>query len=408
MLRLACFVLLAACGGTGGICAAEEPIAPKGKRYSGRTVDEWHELTKSRPLDALGTPQIVSGLIEIIEDENAGWVDRRTFALTLGRVGAPAKQAIPVLIRILEESAADDQTKLLWSLRGLALFGPLAEDAAPKAAAIARDQGQPFLVKSAAIETLARIGKDREVAVRTLIDLLSTSPASSGDAPDSSSPASEVRDLRLAAAEALQLLGPAATPALPALIRACRDEWPLLRRASATAIGETGPRGDIAIPTLADIILFDEAGEVREAAADSLGKIGERSLPVLAQLLSDDDPQVRQYAIRSLSLAPQQPERNQLLQSALEDESPIVRIQSAAILLREGQAVEPSLNVLLEDLTNADRNARIAAYRQLRTHVVRLRTHRELLERMRDDGSLPSQSRIAAEHLLELLDSGDK
>lgn len=394
-MRTFLVVISCACATFG---ASQPPDSKPLQRYGGRTLDEWQELIQSTDHQTLGSPEIVDGLLDIVQDGQVPWVNRRQAALTLGRIGRPAEKAVPVFREMLHSGEVAAQETTLWALKGLALLGIVAEAATPDVAGIVLEEGQPHLVRVNALETLGRIGRNHPRTLSTFIQVLRSAPELGGDPQVH-------KERRMAAAEGLWYLQSSAAAALPELLLAAQDSWPLLRLGAVTTIGEIGPAAEIAVPTLADLLLFDDAGEVREAAADALGRIGAASLGSFRQLIVDPDEDVRRLAIRGLSAVRPSPERQAILASALPDDSSLVRVEAAALLALDKIPNPDAVNVLLLGLTDGKRGTRIAAYRALQQHVAALRPHRERLAIMAADAEANPQSRTAAVHLLKLIDT---
>jgi HEAT repeat protein len=76
---------------------------------------------------------------------------------------------------------------------------------------------------------------------------------------------------RMAAAAALERIGPAAVPALAELLR---DPGAGVRRSAAVALGRIGPEAAAAVPALVEL-LRDPAADVRLSAAAALKQIDE-------------------------------------------------------------------------------------------------------------------------------------
>ena len=99
---------------------------------------------------------------------------------------------------------------------------------------------------------------------------------------------------RLAAAEVLANIGPAALPALDALIVALKDPDRDVRHNAAIALGHLGPKAAPAVPALIEalqdkdfVVLF------RAATAEALGEIGPQAkpaVPALVEALKEKHP----------------------------------------------------------------------------------------------------------------------
>jgi len=78
--------------------------------------------------------------------------------------------------------------------------------------------------------------------------------------------------VRQQSALALGKIGPAASSAVPGLIRTLKDpEW-AVRRQAAVALGEIGPGGAEAMPQL-ELLRRDESSVVRKAAEEALLRV---------------------------------------------------------------------------------------------------------------------------------------
>jgi HEAT repeat protein len=98
-------------------------------------------------------------------------------------------------------------------------------------------------------------------------------------------------------------LGPAAAPAVPALIDALESPALLVRQNAALALGDIGPDARAAVPSLTSS-LADPEWQVRRAAAVALGMIGPEAKPAekaLEQLTADKNSLVQKAAREALS-----------------------------------------------------------------------------------------------------------
>ncbi|MCA9079727.1 MAG: HEAT repeat domain-containing protein [Planctomycetaceae bacterium] len=341
------------------VCAEPESLSPgvvTEELILGYTLREWRERMKG--LDPAGpeAPQQVPALIQLMQHESVPIFTRKQAALTLGRIGAPAVDAVPVLRATLQES--DSTTTRLWVLKSLTLMGPPAAPAAPDVAELVRDPRQLHLIRSAGLEALGRMGPQHAHVMQTLLT------GARGDLPCHSEQGQQ--ELRMASIDVLGLLGPGAAPAIPALIRAAEADWDLLRLSAVTTLGRIGPQAEIAIPTLVDVIGWDDAPEVRDAAATALASMGTLALPPFRQLVQDDDPQIRERVlIGGVALGVQ---GRELLGELLEDADLDLRIRAASALMRDAAQAELAAQVLLRSLPAASARTQRTAYMALRDH----------------------------------------
>lgn len=330
---------------------ADEP------EYDGLTLSEWRELMKSLDFQSPAAAKAVPGLLMLLQDRDLPWFTRKQAALTLGRIGQPAESAVPVLRSLLiSDDPVEREAIAPWAAKALALFGPLAAEATPELELVLTDESRPQIDRLCCVEALGRIGGARAEAVAALINFIQADIGHTHEA----------HELQCAAVDGLALVGPQAAPAVPILIRLTSDDSESLRKNSAVALGAIGPPSSIAAEALAELVLFDELPEVREAAATSLASIGDQGVEALHQLLTDQDMTVRRLAAESLGkvIRPNQTTTDALL-VALLDTDPVVRIAAAESYWKTARLADAVLPVILETLTSEDRQLRIRAYRLL-------------------------------------------
>jgi HEAT repeat protein len=333
------------------------------KLLAGDTLERWRARIKNLDPAEPQTTETVEGLIKLVDDPHVPWITRRQAAHTLGRIGVSARRAVPLLIHLLDEKEPRDQqpAPCLWAIKAIALFGPVAAKATPALAEILNNETARFEHRASTIDALARIGTAHPLAIASLINALAQRPAHS-----TNEAARDANSLRELAANGIDFVGPAAASAIPALIRATRDENESVRRKATLALGAMGPRAEIAMPALVDLLGFDESAAVRDAAAKSLAGVGAAAVSPLKKLLTDEDPAIRWRAAMALgqlrrlaiSAVP-------ALRDATADVSPIVRMESIEALWHVTGKADVVLPGLLETLTVADRQVRIRAFRLL-------------------------------------------
>jgi HEAT repeat protein len=216
----------------------------------------------------------VSALIAIMkEDKDAGLRVRAMEVLA----GIDDKDSIGAFIYVITR---DPDPSIRGSAIGLVSnFGPKAKAAIPALITVMKtDLNKPRLNQPAfgyeAASTLGFIGPD---AVAPLVDLLEDSANSAR--------------LRTGAAWSLERVanyhgGKAIKPAVPALIKALKDEDKDLRSDAAAALAKTQKHGKDAVPALQGA-LQDELPIVRIKAADALCRIDASNAPAIRALIKE-------------------------------------------------------------------------------------------------------------------------
>jgi HEAT repeat protein len=178
----------------------------------------------------------------------------RAAAVVLGKIGPEAADAVPALLKQVNNEEAVVRREVLFALGKI---GPAAKDAVPAALACVDDPDAA--VRYSAVYSLGRIGPDAAAATERLLkeldsedryyatccamSLVRIDPGNSTIVPrvlpllmgalrhDDSS-------VRTEAASTLGMLGPKARPGLNALKNAAYDQSPIVRRTVADAIAK--------------------------------------------------------------------------------------------------------------------------------------------------------------------------
>ena len=237
-------------------------------------------------------PGLEGELTDALSDKHPGI--RAAAAEVLLRIEVTSTSlAVPALLAALNDH---DEEVRFQAARAIAAIAPDASSAGIPILRSALEQGRdysktddlwrrPWDRPENAIRALTRHGQDAADAVPALIDALD--------------------DFCIAeqAADALKCMGPHASAAVPALLRAFRSSEEEIRRAAAAALAAIGPDAASAAVTL----LLGQLGEPdqfnRCCAADCLGIIGQPAanvaIPALQELMSDPS----EYTRRSVALA---------------------------------------------------------------------------------------------------------
>lgn len=344
-----------------GVLSATKGLSADGPRlYGGRTLSEWDDRIKAFSYSSREAADAVPALIEIVEDAAVPWQSRRQAALTLGRMGRPAIEAVPALIRLAGRSSTEETR--LWALSALGRFGRLAPKAAPAMISFLNSRGESHLVHMGAAEVLGQIGPAHPAAIPALIDCVSRL----GSDP---SEVSSGTDLRVACTDVLSLSGAAASPAIPLLLRLMRDPSERLRQAALTTLAAMGPAAEIAALPVAEVLVSDRDELTRDRAAEAL--VAMRAEPVVLRLLSFPRPEIQARIATALSRWPKPPEavRQAVAEAGFQEGDPSVRgaaLWADWIWTRDRDRLAPVALGLLEDQA---RLARKAGYRVLREAV---------------------------------------
>jgi HEAT repeat protein len=271
--------------------AAKDAVPELTKLLSAKVVNPAHHLPALRALAAIG-PDAKSAaptLLQLLDDKDT---ELRLAVLdTVGSIGAATPEAIARLQTIAQRDSFS--TARSAAIRALGRMGPAAKEAAPTLKVIAEGKGQDLRVWAAA--ALARMGI--EPAANTVVVV---------NALKDSSPAGRVA--RLAALDAIELLGPSGKDAVPILEGLLRDRTPIsrgeklqLRQKAAQALGYLGSAAGPAVPKLADL-LNDGDEDVRQAAVEALARLGPAAVAAADRLreLARSDPALTREALEAL------------------------------------------------------------------------------------------------------------
>jgi HEAT repeat protein len=238
------------------------------------------------------TKTVVPFLIKMLKHKH--WSVRRDAAEVLGRIGPPARAAIPALTKALRDvdkaSGIGNKDVRLSAAEALWRVGRRVEPVLPGLVRVLNKNAYPDVrVKAAAI--VGRIGPEAREAVPALIKCLKdTRLYSEGYGYDFK----KYQKMRAAPLLALAQIGPGAKAAIPAIKEALADKNPGTRVQAARAFWKVGGEAKFAVPVLT-AELKDNSILVRRWAAEGLAEMGvqaKRSILALIKALKDEDEEV--------------------------------------------------------------------------------------------------------------------
>jgi len=287
----------------------------------------------------LQAAEAVPTLLGMLKDRRFPW--RGGAAKVLGRIGTPDGAVVVALCNIVKHEAEAELR--VGAIEGLSRLGADKERTVP--VLIEALGANELDVRRAAVSALAECGPDALQAVPELISMVETK-----ELPGEQALA--VSALRGSAAYALGEIGPAASKALDALVKAYREDNSFISYNAMVALASLGPVAKKVVPILVEQlnsalhpgpgmirpfgllrelarpaiprlldILFSEKGMSRTAAACALGEIGDDEIIVdaLWAAATTDFSRTVRAAVASVlgKVAPDQISR---LRKALADE----------------------------------------------------------------------------------------
>jgi len=328
----------------------DKPAAPV---YPRKSVAEW--TTQLNGSNANARVEAILGLGDLGETASAalpamipllkdGAADVRFFtAMALGKMGAAA---VPGVTGLLHDT---NTVVRAAAAQALGRIGPKASRSLPELKPLIQDKNAA--VRTEAVQALGRIEKQN--AVPMLIELLQ----------------SNVTDVREAAFDALGEMGPAAKAALPALTE-------ILRRPATAAdtvndgfyggFYSQGPKADAMqtvcfmseLPEASDAIiastsLFRGNGEKGLCPAllfSAMGPNAKPAIPALIKLLQETNRMNRGYVAKALgAIGPSAAAAIPALADLLEDKNQFARVSAAEALGHLGPSAVPTLVQALQN-----------------------------------------------------------
>lgn len=313
-------------------------------------LSEPDTATRIAALKALGelgaaSAEAVPQAVKLLAEEDLAV--RRTAAYALVQIlGSAATDALPVLIADLADE--DPITRDIAAV-SLIAFGPAAAEAVPALNKILLNE-MPSSRWAAALALVHIEGAEAKAALAVLAEALRDMDP----------------DIRLRFATVLGELGTVAADALPALNAALKDEELQVRRTAALSITQIDPMQAAGAVKVLTEGLSDEAPEVREQMATTLGGLQSTAMdavPALTKLMKDEVMSVRLAgAIALLQIQGAKAEgAAEVVNQSLSEGDPLTRASHVWALFGLGEVAAPTLPALTKLLKHEDLTLRRAA-----------------------------------------------
>jgi HEAT repeat protein len=292
----------------------------------------------ARNLLASYGPLVVPLLKDALRDEEAA--RRETAAEILGRIGPPARPAVPELLAALRDKTSNVS---LMSAIALAEIDPTR--ATPAVGLLADSLTMPATARA-----LANIGPSARAAVPSLIAALKAHKDIAND-----------NLLHIEAQMALARIG---KPAVPAILDAMKNTKNEIAPLAAEALGWILPPPKEAIPALRQALAADRAhAGVYLRSLGRFGTLAQEAAPDLTKLLTDGTLRA-EAAVALVQVDPAQADKVvPLLLKDFQEGEDQIRLEAADALARLGPAAQTAAPALVEALH--DRAATQAAAQAL-------------------------------------------
>jgi HEAT repeat protein len=279
--------------------------------------------------------------------------------LALEHIGPAAREAVPGLVRVLEKNEKNNEKLYIGAIAALGAIGRDSQEAAPALTRFLK--GNDPVLSAAAGLALARILPEESEELKTAIPILVRSLKSPQLAVRHEAalalgnigrPAveplvevvkAESKDWETAslAASALEMMGPLAERAVPALTEALRSRHEKVILHAADALAAIGPAARTALPALRKLLTGQQVA-LRLHAANAIGDIGqvdEEAVGDLTNALKDKDENVRRESAEALGkIGPAAASASPALVELLGDDAGSVAVHAAWSLGRIGPA----------------------------------------------------------------------
>ncbi|MEP6670462.1 MAG: HEAT repeat domain-containing protein [Chthoniobacter sp.] len=291
----------------------------------------------TRALGAMGPAahDAVPALIKNLADNQDPLRDES--AQTLALIGANAG---PALVTALQDSEARRRT---GAANALALMNPPFQAGAKDVEQAATNEKDP-LARTALLAALPKTGVPPDRCVALILPAVTD----------------ENETLRHAALNALLSNSAVRQAAVPKLAALLKDNNPAVRERAARALGRVGPGAVDALPTL---LQAARTADGAPAYADALAQIGPKALPALLDILQKSKPAESKWVLRILHSFG--PPAVPVLAEALKSNTPEVRIAAANALAEMGHEADTAAKSLFVSTKDSSPAVQAAAFRAL-------------------------------------------
>lgn len=283
--------------------------------------------------------EAVPGLIEALSADSTE--ARRRAAQTLGKIGPPAKSAIPTLSLLLQSPITE---------LNVAAIDAIARMESPDSVSPLMQglESADVKVRLRAAQALTQLGEHSTKAVPLLLPLMTD----------------RERAVRQAALEAIGACG---AKAVPDLKQALSDKSIIIRIAAARGLGALGPASSPATEELLKACELSDK-QLHRAAGFALTQIGKDAVPQLILALAHEETSVQYLAMDVLEAI--EPKAIDPLIVALQHENVLIRRGAAEVLGRYGPDADSAVDAL-EAATN-DENSDVRQYARIALqHILR-------------------------------------
>ncbi len=277
-------------------------------------------------------------------------------AKVLCSLGPKAAPAVDTIVKLLETHDMAAYRDLLFVLIEL---GPQAKPAVP---VLQKGlESKNFHVRYLSCRALGHIGPAAKPAVEKLIALTND----------------PITSVRRRAAEALGNLGPEIAPeALAPLLRSAEEHRHVVRVQAILALAKFGKKAQSAVPLLERIVRNPKSSERAQAAWALYQITGDSKQPLMVlaeELHRIDQPwEAAEFLVR---MAPKVPKAVEVLATGLQNPEPDVREVAAEALGKTGRLAVPMLNNLKQVTGDQNQDVR-AAVQQAITAIERARNNK--------------------------------